>query len=85
MFAIVVSDETMPKIRQSSQLTDKDKSAVEQYCLNRPRSKYYVITGYVTRRGMVMNWTFLPHHLFEKNFEFDPEKIKTDWDQIVRK
>lgn len=83
MFAILISDETMPKIRQVEKLNDHDKESIQRYYCNR-RVDYYFITGYVTRYEKFIPWTVLPAVAFVPNFDHDPEKIKSDWVQIVR-
>lgn len=83
MFAILISEENVSKIDQVEFLTDKDKTAVRQYL----RSKFcwYFVRGYIGVRGELHDWTVIPHYLLRQSFEYDPDKIITDWDQIVRK
>lgn len=80
MFAILISEETLPKIVETHGLTQAEIDWLPK-CINKDR---YFVTGFVDLRGQVWPWIFLPRYLL-KNFEHDEEKIKTDWDQIVRK
>lgn len=83
MFAILLTKENFPKILEDSRdlFTGSDIQYLES-CLDKRR---YLITGYVTNRGAYHSWFIMFHGMFHKLFEFDEEKIQTDWDQIVRK
>lgn len=84
MFAILISNETMPKINEVEVLSDSFKTVLGSLYCNK-RIDWYLITGFVTERGGIMPWNILPAFVFIPKFEHDEEKIKTDWDIIVRK
>jgi hypothetical protein len=83
MFAILISNENMPKILESVTPTT-DHHPDFQIFLNSEKT-WYLVTGWVGTRGDVIDWTIMPAYMLEEKFEYDPNKIKTDWDQIVRK
>lgn len=83
MHAILISEDTLPKIDEVDKLNDRDKASIRRYYVNR-RVDYYFITGYVTKYEKFIPWTILPALAFTQYFDHDPEKIKTDWVQIVR-
>lgn len=83
MFAILLNIDNLPKIIQRIPDSDTGDSLVPTY-LNSSR-RWYVVTGYVTRSGKYFDWTIIPAYVIETHFEYDKDKIKTDWDQIVRK
>lgn len=85
MFAIQISTETAPKISQSDALSSTDKDMIAKLYLAPRRFAWYLITGYVDHHGGVRDWAVLPEPTFVRHFDFEPEKIKTDWSQIVRK
>lgn len=80
MFAILISEQNMDKILERVTPTPERHPDFNFY-LKRER-KYYVITGYVTEMGRVIDWVVLPDFLL-KHYEHDKNKIETDWDQIV--
>lgn len=82
MFAIEITIENMPKIRQSEVLSDKDITSLELY-LRSPKV-WYLVRGYVPSRGAPVDWVILPAYKFEKDFDYHPIKIKTNWDLIVK-
>lgn len=84
MFAILISAENIPKILEDSSLAPFESEYLEMY-LRRP-TPWYFVRGYVPQRGeWKRGFTVLPAYIFPENFEYDPVKIQTDWDQIVRK
>lgn len=83
MFAILISEENMPDIADSGVFDKQPVSNVSLY-LNRPRP-WYFIRGYVTLRGTLDEWAVLPAYMLEETFDYDPDKIKTDWTNLVRK
>lgn len=85
MHAIQITEENMAKIVESNGLTEKDKASIGRYYARNQRHTWYFIRGYVTQRGKHIDWCVLPAANFEHGFEFSPEKIRTDWDQVVRK
>lgn len=81
MFAILISEENLPKILETPTLTDRDIAFLKTCC----GKQRYFVTGYVTGRGRFLPWIFFFQKAFEQKFEYDPTTIQTDWDQIVRK
>lgn len=80
MFAILITQETLPKILDEPNLTDFDIASLKMFV----DKNYYCFTGYVTKKGKFVPFIILPQ-IFMKAFEYDEEKIKTTWDQIVRR
>lgn len=87
MFAIEITTENMPKIQECEALQKHNEDTLNAYLANYEKrgKRWYAIRGYVTRQGRVQDFAILPAYVFENEFEYDPDKIKTDWDQIVRK
>lgn len=84
MFAILIAPTNLPKILAAPHITEKYYNyGVKTYLAQ--KSNWYFITGYVDHRGDMKDFTVLPQYILDDNFEYDPVKIKTDWDQIVRK
>ena len=74
--------ENMPKIIERMSWTPQQAEGYIGYTTsNRPN---YFVTAYVSKSGKFYSFAILPHYLLDE-FEYDPVKIKTDWDQIVRK
>lgn len=84
MFAILISQENMPKIEKFKERFAGEVDFQTSMYLN-SNSLWYFVTGYYDRRGRTLDWTILPAYVLEEDFEFDAEKIRTEWDQIVRK
>lgn len=82
MFAIEITIQNMPKIRQYEKMSDEDKANLELY-LRSPKV-WYLVTGYVPRRGPLIDWIILPANILDKCYDYNPLRIKTNWDQIVR-
>jgi len=82
MHAILVSSDNLPKI-VSPELPDL--YAKNCTVVLRLSTQWYLVQGYVDSAGKYFEWTLLPAYIIEKHFEYDPTKIQTDWDQIVRK
>jgi hypothetical protein len=86
VFAILVSEENRKTVMDT--IADRTPDHPVDYDLftNRPRGvEYYFVTGYVNDRGEVEPWAFLPSFVFRQEFEYDAERIQTEFDQIVRK
>jgi len=73
----------MLKILEADILERKEEEGLGLY-LRHPKD-WYLIRGYVPSWGGEP-WKFavLPANTFDECFEHDAEKIRTDWDQIVR-
>lgn len=85
MFGILMNDSNIEKIVEHQKtLTPTEAHLAPDLYLNRGNDWYY-IRGYVDSNGRAGTWAAYPAHVFVKTFDFDPDKIKTDWDQIVRK
>lgn len=83
MFAIQITEENMPQILESVSPKDPDVHYINTFLAN--RAEWYVITGYVSRFGKFHDWVILPAYVLVSNYEYDKDKIRTTWDQIVRK
>ena len=86
MFAIEITEENLPQILQTPGLTIADAQLMaDAFIAHNNDHVRYFIKGYTDRKNRLVPWTTLPEFIFVKNFDFDPEKIKTDWDIVVRK
>lgn len=90
MFAILISSENLQEIL-SHQMTLPDHEPLcdpTVYLRNTQMNgrKWYYIRGYVGEvfKGTVASWGVLPAYRFEPQFDYDEEKIKTDWTIAVR-
>ena len=85
MFAILISEENLPKINEDQEKYPESLAHFfpDPY-LNHPKNWYYVSGYYSEGRGDI-SWAAFPEYFLVKKYEFDPTKIQTDWDQIVRK
>lgn len=81
MFAILISEETLPKIVDS--VSDLSLNTVTwlDTCVGKKR---YFVRGYVDRRGALHPWVFLPEYYLVKFYDVDLIKAQTEWDQIFR-
>ena len=84
MFAIELSEDNLPQILQTSTLFVAEAQIMTDLYFRSPRT-YYFIKDYFDRNGRQQGWGILPEFVLKDFFEYDPDKIKTDWDQIVRK
>jgi hypothetical protein len=82
MFAIEISEENMEKIAESGILTIERLNAIGGVYLP-ARANYYFVRGFFV--DSEIRWTVLPEFILSEEYNYDPDKIKTDWDQIVRK
>lgn len=80
MHAILISSENLDKITEAVELTENDTEFIKT-CFYKSR---YFVTG-VESGGIMLPWIFLPEYKLRRNYQYDAAKIKTDWDQIVRK
>lgn len=81
MFAIKLTEDNFPKILLTPTLSIAKAQAISELYFHR---NYIFVAGYVDHFGRVTGWDIIPEFVFKKFFDYDPEKIKTDWDQIVR-
>lgn len=85
MFAILVAEENFDKITQNHHYQKTESNHELNLDIFASAAKpYYFISGYIDRRGRV-DWVLMPEYIMKRKFEYDEEKIKTDWDQIVEK
>lgn len=80
MRAILINEETLEKIA-AEELDDIWKPVI-QMSIGRRR---YLITGFYSQRTRQPRPAILPERLFRQLFEFDPVKIQTEFDLIVRR
>lgn len=84
MFAILISAENLPKIREHQEsLSTSHSHTLSRVYLN-SRKEWYYIRG-VLDGSLNPSWSAIPKYVLDKTYEYDPIKIQTDWDQIVRK
>lgn len=84
MFAILISEENLPKIREHQEtLPVSQQHILERVYLNAPSNWYYV-QG-VLDASQNLSWSAIPQNFLDKLYEHDPNVIQTDWDQIVKK
>lgn len=83
MFAILIAEENMEKILEGRTHDLDIKTA--GWLTTLFNKKWCFVSGYVDRRGAVHSWSVLPIAYIERYFEYDPLKIRSDFDQIVRK
>jgi hypothetical protein len=83
MFAILISEENRCEIETSGVLQFREIDTIDVYM--RASSQYVLVRGWTTPRGEFKPWTVLPLYILEESYDYDPNKIKIDWDQIVRK
>lgn len=83
MRAILFAEDTKPKIAEYDAIPQERVRALDIYL--RHHEDWYLISGYVGPRGTYETWAILPAYVLEMNFEYDAEKIKTDWTNLVRK
>ena len=81
MFAILIAEETLPKIICDG--FDTNRHNLNHFI--RHHRNWYFIRGYVSGTGRILDWVIFPEVTLSDAFEYDPERIQTDWDQIVRK
>lgn len=81
MHAILITPDTIDKIKDTRLLTLQEFEALKRLHLHR---NSVFITGFVPRIGPQVPWTILPDFMLEEHFEYNPLTIRTDWDQIVR-
>jgi hypothetical protein len=84
MFAILISTENLPVIAlRMEHHSDFDMKDLDMYI--RSHRDWYMITGYIDFAGKFHSWSIQPKYLLKTDFEYDADKIQTQWDQIVRK
>lgn len=83
MFAILINQENVAKIPIESFTNPEDLQRTLNLCLALKR-RWYFVRGFVDNRGRFYDWVTLPHYIIEEDYEYDANKIQTDWDQIVR-
>lgn len=85
MFAIHISEETMPLIKEHQDTLPSGVGRILESAYLTSLTEWYYIQGYVNNNGGVESWAAFPEYILVRQFEYDPIKIQTDWDQIVRK
>lgn len=83
MFAIELTSLTLPEIYLLDIFTNVDKVELEIYV--RSARPWYFVRGYVNSSGALEPWAVFPEDILRRSYDYDPDKIHTDWDQIVRK
>lgn len=86
MHAILISDENRSEIEAHNLSLPEREDDVFDYTIYQNRtSNWYYVSGYVSPTGEYVPWVTMPEYILRQDFEYDPFKIETDWDQIVRK
>lgn len=81
MDAIEFTETNLPKILQTEALSVAEAQGLTDVFI---KKNYVFIRGYYDDRVPLQLWAMMPSFVFEKNFDFDPIQIHTDWDEIVR-
>lgn len=82
MFAIKINSETLDIIKDSLDEDSEYKDTIEYFA--RMENRWYFLRGYTAPRGAFYPEMVMPGFIIETQFEYDPQKIDHDWDQIVR-
>lgn len=85
MFAILISEKNLPIIKEHQDELSPSLGHFYDKPYLASLVDWYYIRGYVTEKGALESWAAYPEEYFTRKFDYNPEKIKTDWDQIVRK
>lgn len=85
MHAKLITEENIPEIEQTVLPLQMYTSPVDLDMFAEHRGDWFIVTQYVSEYGEVADWKIIPKLVLDRSFEYDPVKIRTDWDQIVRK
>ena len=86
MFAIKITEDNMETITESGVFATKPKNFVAMFLSRSQRGgDWALIRGYVPDRGAIIDWAVLPKFVLDEFFDYDPDKIQTDWTNLVRK
>lgn len=88
MFAIRITEKNLEKIHERLRWLKDDARIDLSIFVNHERD-WYFIDGYFEPSARFGSrpqdrWGILPAYIFLKSYDYDAEKIQTDWDQIVR-
>ena len=84
MFAIEINQENLALIKSQVPALAYAMHAIERFVQN--KNTWYLVSGYVSNMtGSLLDWAVLPEYMLVKRFNFNPDVICHDWDQIVRK
>lgn len=83
--AILISEETLPLIRETGALREGDAELLAE-CVNE-KTRYFSprINEPAYENGEQPTWATWPSELFERIFVFDKDLIRTQFVDIVRK
>lgn len=85
MFAILISEENLLKIQEHQMELPEDVARYYAPAYLLSKVDWYYVRGLGDIQGAGTTWGCYPEEFFAREFEYDADKIKTDWDQIVQK
>ncbi len=85
MFAILISEENLPKIHEHQATLFKDVNIIYESVYINAAVDYYYVQGLIDQKGN-LSWGAYPEEFFLRNFDcVDINKAKTDWTIVVQK
>lgn len=82
MWAIEITENNLEEIMSSHSVPEKTYAGLQLFI--KSPSTWYICSGYVNDRGAVQGYAILPDFKFQKKFEYDHEKIQTEWVWVVQ-
>lgn len=83
MFAILISEENLPKIQEHQAELPKESARIYSPAYLNSNVDWYYVRGLHGIQGAGNTWGCYPQEFFSREFEYDADKIKTDWSQVV--
>lgn len=84
MFAILLIEDNRETVLEHYESTPQPHP-IDLDLFIRHRADWYYVRGWVNHRGQVQDFAVIPRFILTKYYEHDPDKIRTNWDQIVPK
>lgn len=82
-FAILFNSENLSKVLTHQESLERT-SPIYPDVFFKHHADWYYVQGYINERGQLIDWAIIPAYVLADNYEYDPVKIQTDWDQIVK-
>lgn len=81
MFAIEITNDTRNAIEERFD-QDVATGRFDLALYINHSKKWYMVSGYITRAGKVIDWCIFPENMFRTLFDYETETFDVHWTQI---
>lgn len=83
MFAIEINESTMEQCLEVIAQNPHAQPTADIRMFANHHKKWYMVTGYQTRAGKIVDWVVFPENMFRTLFDYGDETMDVTWVQVT--